>query len=95
MHQYGNSNVYSPGEHVPFGGALRHLEYVLRSEPGLATFKPFRGMTFPVAEVASFLLNMKFTLAISVMGQAAKLRLDLFSRCGRQKSYAEAQARCC
>ncbi len=73
--QYAIQPFYSPGNLFPFVAPSGTLTYVLRWEPGRATFKTFRGRSSGAE--AQLVSEHEFTLAISGSGQA-KLRLIFF-----------------
>jgi hypothetical protein len=73
--QYAVQPFYSPGNLFPFEAPSGTLTYVLRWEPGHATFKTFRGRSSGAG--AQLVSEHEFTLAISGPGEA-KLRLIFF-----------------
>jgi hypothetical protein len=73
--QYAVQPFYRPGNLFPFAAPSGTLTYVLRWEPGHATFKTFRGRASGGG--AQLVSEHEFTLAIPGPGQA-KLRLIFF-----------------
>jgi hypothetical protein len=73
--QYAIQPFYSPGNVFPFAAPSGTLTYVLRWEPGHATFKTFRGRSSGAG--AQLDSEHEFTFAIPGPGQA-KLRLIFF-----------------
>src|SRR5216684_2021648 len=73
--QYAIQPFYSPGNLFPFVAPSGTLTYVLRWEPGHATFKTFRGRSSGAG--AQLVSEHEFTFAIPGPGQA-KLRLIFF-----------------
>jgi hypothetical protein len=73
--QYAIQPFYTPGNLFPFAVPSATLTYVLRWEPGHATFKTFRGRSSGAG--AQLVSEHEFTLAMSGPGQA-KLRLIFF-----------------
>ena len=66
---------YIPGNLFPFAAPSGTLTYVLRWEPGHATFRTFRGRSSGAG--AQLVSELEFTFAIPAPGQA-KLRLIFF-----------------
>src|SRR5258708_9787915 len=73
--QYAIQPFYSPGNQFPFAAPSGGLTYVLRWEPGHATFKTFRGRSSGAG--ARLVSEHDFTFAIPGPGKA-KLRLIIF-----------------
>jgi len=73
--QYAIQPFYSPGNLFPFAAPSGTLTYVLRWEPGHATFKTFRGRSSGAG--AQLVSEHEFPLAMPGPGQA-KLRLIFF-----------------
>jgi hypothetical protein len=73
--QYAIQPFYSPGNLFPFAAPSGTLTYILRWEPGHATFKTFRGRSSGAG--ARLVSEHEFTFAIPGPGQA-KLRLIFF-----------------
>jgi hypothetical protein len=73
--QYEIQPSYSPGNVFPFAAPPGALTYVLRWEPGRATFKTFRGRSSSTG--AQLVSEHEFTFAIPGPGQT-KLRLIFF-----------------
>jgi hypothetical protein len=74
--EYAIQPLYVPGNLFPFAAPSGALTYVLRWEPGLATFKTFRGRSSGAG--AQLVSEHEFTFNIPEPGQA-KLRLIFFA----------------